>query len=325
MSVPYVTTALLCHFISIAKKVFMSSVYACPLSHQLISLSGADKLSYLHGQITQDLNKLTSSNYLWAGHCSAKGKLWGVFKLFSYQDSYYLTGSENEVEKSLAELKKYAVFAKVDISACTKRLIGLIGDDLSDVLAQLDINFEGDASACDFENGKALKLADNRVLLMVDSQFSMPDDVSTLDNEAPWQQASMLAGEPQLSADAIGEYVPQMVNLHAIGGISFKKGCYTGQETVARMKYLGKNKRAMYIVSGQSEGILSEPDLETQLGENWRRAGKLIAQSFNEQTKKLTGLVVLPNDTDVTQVLRAKHTPQVELSILPLPYSLEDE
>ena len=303
----------------------MSSVYACPLSHQLISLSGADKLSYLHGQITQDLNKLTSCNYLWTGHCSAKGKLWGIFKLFSHQDNYYLTGSAAEVEKSLVELKKYAVFAKVDINTSSERLIGLIGDDLTDALAQLGITFEDDATACDFCYGKALKLADNRVLLMVDSQFSIPDNISTLDNDAPWKQAAILAGEPQLSSEAIGEYVPQMVNLQAIGGISFKKGCYTGQETVARMKYLGKNKRAMYIVSGQSEGLLSELDLETQLGENWRRAGKLITQSFDEQTNKLTGLVVLPNDTDVTQVLRAKHTPQVELSILPLPYSLEDE
>ena len=116
-----------------------------------------------------------------------------------------------------------------------------------------------------------------------------------------------------------------MVNLQAIGGISFKKGCYTGQETVARMKYLGKNKRAMYIVSGQSESMLDEPELEVQLGENWRRAGKLIAQSFDEKTKILTGLVVLPNDTDTAQVLRAKHTPSVELNILPLPYSLDDE
>ncbi|WP_166110446.1 tRNA-modifying protein YgfZ [Pseudoalteromonas sp. Z9A5] len=303
----------------------MSSVYACPLSHKLISLNGADKLSYLHGQITQDLNKLTNSNYLWAGHCSAKGKLWGVFKLFAHQDSYYLAGSDAEVEKSLAELKKYAVFARVDISAASQRLIGLIGDDLTEILTQLNINFEDDATACDFSHGKALKLASNRVLLMVDSQFSVPDNVSTLDTDAPWKQAEILAGEPQLSSEAIGEYVPQMVNLHAINGISFKKGCYTGQETVARMKYLGKNKRAMYIVSGQSEGLLSEPDLEIQLGENWRRAGKLIAQSFDEQTNRLTGLVVLPNDTDVTQVFRAKHTPQVELSILPLPYSLEDE
>ena len=303
----------------------MSSVYACPLSHQLISLTGADKLSYLHGQITQDLNKLTTSNFLWTGHCSAKGKLWGVFKLFSHQDSYYLSGSSAEVEQSLVELKKYAVFAKVDIGASSKRLIGLIGDDLSTILTELGIAFDDNIIACDFDNGKALKLADNRVLLMVNSQFAIPDSVLTLDNDAPWQQAAILAGEPQLSSDAIGEYVPQMVNLQAIGGISFKKGCYTGQETVARMKYLGKNKRAMYIVSGQSESMLDEPELEVQLGENWRRAGKLIAQSFDEKTNILTGLVVLPNDTETTQVLRAKHAPEVELSILPLPYSLDDE
>jgi folate-binding Fe-S cluster repair protein YgfZ len=68
-----------------------------------------------------------------------------------------------------------------------------------------------------------------------------------------------------------------------------------------------------------------EPELEVQLGENWRRAGKLIAQSFNEKTNILTCLHVLPNDTEITQVLRVKHTPQVELSILPLPYSLDDE
>lgn len=303
----------------------MYSVYACPLSHQLISLTGADKLSYLHGQITQDLNKLTNSNFLWTGHCSAKGKLWGVFKLFSHQDSYYLSGSSTEVEQSLVELKKYAVFAKVDISASSNRLIGLIGDDLSTVLTELGIAFDDNIIACDFDNGKALKLADNRVLLMVNSQFAIPDSVLTLDNDAPWQQAAILAGEPQLSSDAIGEYVPQMVNLQAIGGISFKKGCYTGQETVARMKYLGKNKRAMYIVSGQSESMLDEPELEVQLGEYWRRAGKLIAQSFDEKTNILTGLVVLPNDTETTQVLRAKHAPEVELSILPLPYSLDDE
>ena len=303
----------------------MSSVYACPLSHQLISLTGADKLSYLHGQITQDLNKLSNSNYLWAGHCSAKGKLWGVFKLFSHQDSYYLAGSQPEVEKSLSELKKYAVFAKVDIDVSTNRLIGLFSDDLTPVLEKLDIRFSDDQTACDFPSGKALKLAPNRVLLMVDSQFSMPDDVSTLDNCALWQEAAIKAGEPQLNSDAIGEYVPQMVNLQAINGISFKKGCYTGQETVARMKYLGKNKRAMYIVTGKSDGLLEEPELETQVGENWRRAGKLIAQSYNENSQTLFGLVVLPNDTPSTHVLRAKHTPQVELSILPLPYSLEDE
>ena len=303
----------------------MSTVHACPLSHQLIRISGVDKLAYLHGQITQDINKLSQTNFLWAGHCNAKGKLWSVAKLFAYQDSYYLVASAVEVAQSLTELKKYAVFSKVEIDTDSSKLIGLIGDDLTSTLSALNIQFNEQDNACNFNGGKALRLADNRILLMVNADFSLPDDVIVLENDALWHQHSILAGEPELNEAALGEYVPQMVNLQAIGGISFRKGCYTGQETVARMKYLGKNKRAMYIVSGQSEGILSEPDLETQLGENWRRAGKLIAQSFDEQTNKLTGLVVLPNDTDVTQVLRAKHTPQVELSILPLPYSLEDE
>ena len=109
----------------------MSTVYACPLSYSLISLTGKDKLSYLHGQITQDINKLTDDNFLWAGHCNAKGKLWGVFRLFSHLDSYYLAGSKPEVEQSLVELKKYAVFSQVEIQQSEKPLIGLLGDDLT--------------------------------------------------------------------------------------------------------------------------------------------------------------------------------------------------
>lgn len=303
----------------------MSTVYACPLSYSLISLTGKDKLSYLHGQITQDINKLNKDNFLWAGHCNAKGKLWGVFRLFEHQDSYYLVGTKPEVEQSLVELKKYAVFSQVDIQQSEKPLIGLIGDDLNNTLKSLNIEFDEEHSAVDFAGGKALKIADNRVLLMVNNDFCLPDEVTALDDDARWQQAAIAAGEPSLNSDAIGEYVPQMVNLQALGGISFRKGCYTGQETVARMKYLGKNKRAMYIVAGTAEGQLDELELETKMGENWRRAGKLISQSYNQDTQTLMGLVVLPNDNEAGQVLRAKHLPQVELSIQALPYSLEDE
>lgn len=303
----------------------MSTVYACPLSHKLISISGVDKLAYLHGQITQDLNLLKQDNFLWAGHCNAKGKLWSVAKLFSHQDNYYLAATAHEVEQSLSELKKYAVFSNVEIQQSSLQLIGLLGDDLTQVQNELAIEFAPDATACDFSAGKALKLADNRILLMVDSDFSLSQDITCLDDDALWQQQAILAGEPELNQAAIGEYVPQMVNLQAVGGISFRKGCYTGQETVARMKYLGKNKRAMFIVSGPSEGTFAELDLETQVGENWRRAGKLISQAYNKHTNTFYGLVVLPNDSEPSQSLRVKHEPQVELTIQPLPYSLEDE
>ncbi|MGO2365234.1 MAG: CAF17-like 4Fe-4S cluster assembly/insertion protein YgfZ [Pseudoalteromonas sp.] len=302
----------------------MSSVFACPLSDQLIEVSGTDKLAYLHGQITQDINKLTNDNFLWTGHCSSKGKLWGVFKLFSYKSNYYLVGSESEAAQSINELKKYAVFSKVEIKTSDLKLIGLLGDDLAPTLAVLGIDFS-EQDAIDFTLGKALKLSDSRVLLILDKDASLPDSIPILDTDSKWQQQSIIAGEPQLNSDAIGEYVPQMVNLHAINGISFRKGCYTGQETVARMKYLGKNKRAMFIVKTTTDKPLDNLDLEVQRGENWRRAGKLISQSFDEQSNILFGLTVLPNDSDPSQSLRAKHAPEVVFSIVPLPYSLEDE
>lgn len=303
----------------------MSTVYACPLSHKLISISGIDKLAYLHGQITQDINTLKQDNFLWAGHCNAKGKLWSVAKLFAFKDSYFLVASEPEIEQSLGELKKYAVFSKVDIELSSNQLVGLIAEDLSSVEEQLGLDFSEQITACDFAGGKALKLAENRLLLMLNDGFKLPETVTRLEDDALWQQHSILAGEPQLNNEAIGEYVPQMVNLQAIGGISFRKGCYTGQETVARMKYLGKNKRAMFIVSGKSDGIFEELDVETQIGENWRRAGKIIAQAYNKESGTFYGLVVLPNDSEPSQSLRVKHAPQVGLSIQALPYSLEDE
>ena len=75
----------------------MSTVYACPLSHTLISLSGKDKLSYLHGQVTQDINKqVTITSY---GQVTVMPKVnFGVFKLFTYQDNYYPVGSKPEAQ-----------------------------------------------------------------------------------------------------------------------------------------------------------------------------------------------------------------------------------
>jgi hypothetical protein len=303
----------------------MSTVYGCPLSHKLISISGIDKLAYLHGQITQDINKLKQDNFLWTGHCNAKGKLWSAAKLFAFKDSYFLAASEPEIDQSLGELKKYAVFSKVDIEQSTLRLVGIIADDLTLIQEQLGLVFSAETTACDFSGGKALKLAKNRLMLVLNEGYQLPETITLLHDDSLWQQFAILAGEPQLNRDAIGEYVPQMVNLQAINGISFRKGCYTGQETVARMKYLGKNKRAMFIVSGHSNGTFDELDLETQVGENWRRAGKIIAQAYNKETQTFYGLVVLPNDSEPSQSLRVKHAPQVELTIQPLPYSLEDE
>lgn len=303
----------------------MSITRAFQLSYQLISVAGPDQLSYLHGQLTQDMNLVTDEQFLWAGHCSPKGKLWGAFIAFKFNNQFFLMGSESEVAASARELQKYGVFAKVDIKqVTTPNIIGLISDNQAHTCQLLGLEFNG-TNSCEFEGHKALRLDDSRIVLYVDDQFSLPNEIELQQAPHLFTEASILAGEPQLHSDVVEEFVPQMINLQALGGISFKKGCYTGQETVARMRYLGKNKRAMYILQGNSEAPINETELEIQLGENWRRAGKIIHQVYNAKTQTYSVLAVLPKDTEVTSVLRAKHSPEVVMTILPLPYSLDDE
>ncbi|QPB83918.1 transcriptional regulator [Pseudoalteromonas rubra] len=304
----------------------MAQANAYPLSLQLISVSGADKLSYLHGQVTQDLNLLTDDNFLWAGHCSPKGKLWATLRLSKLNDAYLLLGSQAETDASCRELKKYGVFAKVDIEITHHQVLGILTDDMCQTCDLLGLTFAQESNACTFgDNNKALKLNGQRLLLIVEHGYTLPQGVALHTDPTPFDSATILAGEPQLGETSVDEYVPQMVNLQALGAISFKKGCYTGQETVARMRYLGKNKRALYIVKGQASAHPQESELEVQLeGDNWRRAGKVIHQAYDSVSQDYYALAVMANDLTDSAVLRCKTHPGVELKIQPLPYSLED-
>lgn len=304
----------------------MSHTRAFPLNQHLISVSGQDQLSYLHGQLTQDLNLISEQQFLWAGHCSPKGKLWGAFKLFKYQSKFYLLGSPAECEASARELKKYGVFAKVEINLHENaNLFGIITSDFAATCAQLNISFNDTQNSCEFAGGIALKLDETRLIVLLNEDAELPSDITLENDTTEFEEAAILAGEPALSSDYIEEFVPQMINLQAIGGISFKKGCYTGQETVARMRYLGKNKRAMYIVQGNASQAVEDTDLEIKLEDNWRRAGKVIRQVFNANSNTYSALAVLPNDTEIDATLRLKQSPEQLVSIQPLPYSLEDQ
>ncbi|WP_252097515.1 tRNA-modifying protein YgfZ [Pseudoalteromonas sp. NBT06-2] len=307
----------------------MSQIYSCHLSDQLLQFTGEDKKSYLHGQITQDTNLFTNDSFHWAGQCDAKGKLWAILRLFNYQNDFFAITSKDEFENALAEFKKYAVFAKVEITLNDNhQLIGIFGADLSIVLNELNIQFsETSNSATDFSLGKAIKLDNNRVILCIEKArlAQLPASLIQLDNEHSWNSLAILAGEPKLNSQSICEFVPQMVNLQSIGGISFKKGCYKGQETVARMKFLGKNKRAMYILEANSSEPLEATEVEQQLGKNWRRAGKLLQSSFDVDTNKVYALAVMPNDIALETPLRTKQDNPISFTIKALPYSLTEE
>ncbi len=301
----------------------MSEILAYKLNEQVISLFGDDAKSYLHGQTTQDINQVNQQQYLWAGHCNAKGKMWSVARVYQHNSHYGYLTSPDELNASLPELKKYAVFSKVTIEHDENKVcVGFKADNLASICSALSIDFN-DNNATDCDLGKVLKVDEFSVILITTSE-----QLSVLDAFAKWQSSNqpwythlIQLGQPRMNSTAISEYVPQMLNLQAIGGISFTKGCYTGQETVARMKYLGKNKRAMAILKADATISDDAPELEIQLGENWRRAGNTIELAHEQDSTYL--LAVLPNDITSESNLRTKHS-EVPLSLCTLPYTLED-
>lgn len=142
-------------------------------------------------------------------------------------------------------------------------------------------------------------------------------------DEALWWGLDIKAGIPHLEAVHQGEYIPQMLNLQALDGISFTKGCYMGQEIVARAKYRGANNRALFVLAGQASGPVASGDtLEIQLGDNWRRSGMVL--NAWQQDGQLWLTAVLPKDTEADASFRLKQEEGSRVSLQPLPYSLTE-
>ncbi len=300
-------------------------LFLCPLSDLAITtLSGEQSLEYLQGQLTCDVNELTENNHLKAAHCDPKGKAWAVLDVFKKDQTLFLSAHIDELAASTAQLQKYGVFAKTTISTQDNYFsFGLAGPDAWQYLQDnLQLGGDNDATAWDIEQGKVLKMCDKSFLLVTTQpQKWLSLFADKLYHHSLWDYWCIQAGLPHLTKATSGEFVPQMINLQCFDAISFTKGCYTGQEMVARMKYLGKNKRAAFILHG-SAAQLPEDGHEIQLaiGDNWRRSGLVLNVAGSEDNLHL--LAVLPNDLEQDAQLRLKDIDGSTLKIKPLPYSL---
>ncbi len=292
----------------------------------IITIVGDDKKSYLHGQVTCDVVSLEKDQSTLGAHCDAKGKVWSVFRLFHHHDGYGMIQPKSALEVELTEIKKYAVFSKVTIEQSSDIILGVSGVKADDFIANLTEEV-GDVRGV--PGGTAVKIAKARWLLAMNSQAAqsmLENNEATLTTHELWNRFDIEAALPFVSSRAQNEHIPQALNLQALGGISFTKGCYTGQETVARAKYRGINKRAMYIVKGATTTDLSEEpiELERSVGENWRAVGSLLTH-YQFSDNQAIGLIVLPNNLDDDTRLRLASQPECEWSIEQLPYSLDDE
>ena len=296
------------------------------LSHMgLMSVTGEQGRSFIHGQVTTDISSLEKHQWNWGAHCDPKGKMLASFRAFSVEDALFMMMPLDTLAADLPQLAKYAVFSKADLVDVTAdwTILGVAGEKAQEWVN----NYFGEVSqpVTEIPGGVLLK-GGARFIIVIEKAPSVPliNSISEpIQDASVWQALEIQAGLPNLGASHQGQFVPQMCNVQAIDGISFQKGCYMGQETIARMKYRGGNKRALYILSGTSSQPLTlESRLELAIEGGFKKVGAIIEMVQAGDQVLLTA--VLPNDTENSAVLRVADDEHSSLTIQPLPYSLVD-
>ncbi len=232
----------------------------CDLSSLgLVVIDGEDALPFLQGQLTNEVRQLPTNQWGVGAYCSPKGRMIADFRILRLAERVVLQLPAATQALLLKRLPMFVLMAKVKIAEASAELtsFGAWGDAVGDALrAQLGELPSEPGALLAWEGGAILRLAGepSRWLLVGQSHTLQPlwqavAPVATITGFDSWQLLEIRAGYPSIQAATSEAFVPQMCNLQLLGGISFTKGCFVGQEVVARMKYLGKLKRRMYYAT----------------------------------------------------------------------------
>ncbi|MCE2597317.1 tRNA-modifying protein YgfZ [Motilimonas cestriensis] len=303
-------------------------------SWDLISVRGEDRVSFLQGQLTCDVSKLEPGQQTMAAQCNAQGKTISVFRLIVLEDRILLTQPKSVSAIQLPALKKFAVFSKVEIEIESEyQMLGLLGAKSGQYIAQhIDAAAAHDKSRL-LPDGALIKQPYPSLRYLVILKNNVAETVlneltehAELFTDGIWNALNIASGVGFIEEKISSEFIPQALNLEELDGICFTKGCYIGQETIARAKYRGANKRAMFILTGRASDKPNTGDtIELKLGDNWKRVGQVISGcQYGDLHIEL--LAVLPKDSDANNSqFRIKEQPESTLYIAPLPYATNQE
>ena len=279
----------------------------------VIRASGADAESFLHGQFTNDLKALAPGQLQLQGYCSPKGRLLALMHVTLDADDFLLILPEVNHAPILKRLRMFVMRAKVTLEVDTQvQVMGISDSSTYPADAPRPVlQLEGDTAA--------LVLVPEDQLATAEAALEKAYDKGDALN---WAASRLLAGEPQIHPASSDKFVPQMVNLDRLGGLSFTKGCYPGQEIVARMRYLGKTKRRMHLFQGAA-GLDADPGSSLYVDGREQAAGELVELLPAGDKASVASAVIRLEFTGQPMHLGSSDGPL--LQPLPLPYALDDE
>ncbi|CAM3415703.1 YgfZ/GcvT domain-containing protein [Pseudomonas floridensis] len=305
------------------------SAFFCTLSHEgILAVRGVDASKFLQGQLTCNFNYLSDERSSLGARCTQKGRMQSSFRVVFEGDGCLLAMARELIEPQLLDLRKYAVFSKSKLTDESAAWVRFGLQDGDGALTSLGLDLAQETDAVTRANDLiAIRVSPSRAELWVRAEQA--DNIrSRLASHLgegslnDWLLGQIQAGIGQVFIETREEFIPQMINLQAVGGVSFKKGCYTGQEIVARMQYLGKLKRRLYRLSMQGETVPT-PGTALFSPVHASSAGNVVIAARSEQGIEL--LAVLQADAAESGDVHLDSADGPSLQLCELPYTLDSK
>lgn len=296
----------------------------------VISIKGEDAGAFLQGQLSCDVNAIALDASTYGSYCTAKGRALATFILWRSGAGYFMALSRELLPAIRKRLTMYVLRAKVSLTDVSSQvlLLGLTASgDANELTRHFGVIPATDHHGARDENGLLLRFARTRWLwVSEDSAASRAWPGLARDfrpvGAAAWSWLDIRAGLPWVTQATQEQFVPQMINLHLIGAVNFQKGCYPGQEIVARTQYLGKLKRRMYLANIATADSVPMPGTELFSDDLGGQASGMVV---NAQASPYGGydLLAVAQATSVDASVVRLGSPQgPALAFQPLPYAL---
>ena len=313
-------------------KITLANNFIAPLTHYgFLQIAGPDTAKFLQGQITCDVGNVNDELSCAGAYTTPKGRMVSSFQLAQTDvDSYLLRMRADIIESTKAVFGKYIVFSKAEQQNASEDYIAIgLGGDLATALvnktfagcpnkAHQVINHQGNLAIQIDTAGRLYECWIKTAQL--ETLWPLLSEGLELQGSRQWELQLIQLGLGEVSAKTVDSFIPQMLNYQITGAVSFTKGCYTGQEVIARLQYKGKLKRSMYRIRVATEKLTAGTDLYST-GE--QSIGNIVNSVTIDNKHSEALAVIASKEVDKGSVVAGTNRATIE--VLELPYALSND
>ncbi len=249
------------------------------LPYTLIKIDGPDAARFLQGQVSCDVEALEENSWSYGTANTPKGRMYWLFVIARIDGAFWIRVHNEIADSGIQVLSKYKVFFKCEIVKQDDFAVYGLTDSCDGKSKQIELDSLGFKRAADI-SGRRSELWSSCAL----------EPLSSEEELALWLKEDVNQGIPELYPETLDTFILQHLNLQDLGAVSFKKGCYTGQEIIARMKFLGKLKKKMYHFVLNNEATFSVLPGSNILNSEGKKIGQLVRAHPSDGV--LSGLLV---------------------------------